>query len=349
MNAVFSFEKQHLCTLPACYAVTPLQIAGRMHYLFAPDDTGPCLCIDAETGAQETVWEGPGGTMSMVPLPHKEGAFLASQCFFPGFHARESRIVHVSRKDGCWTVRPWMEIPYVHRFDLLERGGVRYLLACVLSDTEKPEADWNVPGCLLAGALGENGAPPASLSVIAGGMTRNHGYFRTGSASEPAAYTACDEGVFRVAPPAYRGGDWEVQKILDGPASDVAVCDFDGDGQEEIAVIRPFHGDDFSVYRPDGDGGYVLCYRYPYRTDFLHAIYGGKLCGRPVFLCGCRAERQELFVLFYADGAPRVQEIESGFGPSNLAVIPGKETDFLLVANREHSEGAVFAVSVKGK
>lgn len=63
------FIKHHLCDLPYCYAVGTVPVKGRTNYIFATDDTGPCYAIDAQTGQCETVWDGPGGTMSIVPLP----------------------------------------------------------------------------------------------------------------------------------------------------------------------------------------------------------------------------------------------------------------------------------------
>ena len=76
-----NFEKTHLCRLPCCYAVSPLTLDGRLKYLLATDDHGPCYCIDAQTLEQETVWEETGGTMSIIPLPGTNGEFLASQRF----------------------------------------------------------------------------------------------------------------------------------------------------------------------------------------------------------------------------------------------------------------------------
>ena len=86
------FQKEHLCHLPCCYAVSPLWQNGRLKYLLATDDIGPCYCIDAQDHTCETVWEEPGGTMSIIPLPGTNGEFLASQYFLPNFSALHARI-----------------------------------------------------------------------------------------------------------------------------------------------------------------------------------------------------------------------------------------------------------------
>ncbi len=342
-----NFEKTHLCRLPCCYAVSPLTLDGRQKYLLATDDTGPCYCIDAQTLDCEKVWEGPGGTMSIVPIPGTNGAFLASQKFLPGFSALHARIVRMSREGGRWQERLWMELPYVHRFDLLRRGDQYYFLGCILSTTQQEQAEWSKPGTLVAAPIGADFAPPAALETIAVGMSRNHGYCRVEREDCSEAYTACDQGVFRLVPPQAPGQAWTVEQLLNAAASDVAVCDLDGDGQEELAVIEPFHGDAFVIYKKDG-GQYREIYRYPTPVSFLHAIWGGRLCGENVFLAGCRELDQELFLVRWTQEGPKEQIIERGFGPSNVAVLGDGETDYILTANRQSGEGALFTVCREG-
>ena len=338
------FIKEHLCDLPFCYAVSQSISDGSLEYILATDDTGPCYSIDAKTNKKETVWEEPGGTMSIIPLPGGNGDFLASQCFLPGFSALNARIVKVSRQNGRWHVVPWLDLPYVHRFDILERNGVRYLLACILTTTDQPQADWACPGKLIAAELSSDFAPPEHFITIAKGMTHNHGYFRAERAGYAQAYTACDEGIFEVTPPEQKGGKWLIRKILNVRASDVALCDINGDGAEELAVIEPFHGTDFVVYQKTIDG-YQEIYRYPEKMAFTHVVWGGNLCGEPVFLGGCREEGKEFFVLRWKNGAIQSEIIENGYGPSNVAVFRNDGQERILVANRESAEGALFTVT----
>lgn len=337
------FIKRHLCDLPCCYAVSPLQTTNGLKYLLATDDEGPCYCIDAETFSVEKVWDGPGGTMSIVPFPDGSDAFLASQNFLPGFHARHSRIVMAQRENSVWRVTPWLDLPYVHRFDILQRDGRYYLLCCILTTTDQEQADWNFSGKLMAAQLTADFKVPVRFSDIAKKMTKNHGYCRVNRNGYSMAYTACDEGVFEVIPPKSENLDWTVHKVLDAHASDVAVCDIDNDGQDEIATIEPFHGTDFVVYHRNGNS-YSEIYRYPEKMDFVHVIWGGVLNGRNVFLGGCRKMGKELFLLYWEQNGFHIQKIEEGRGPSNVAVISHKNGDRILVANRESGEGAVFQV-----
>lgn len=337
------FIKQRLCDLPFCYAVNVIQAEGRTKYIFATDDTGPCYAVDAQTLERELVWEGPGGTMSIVPVPGQDGTFLASQNFMPGFAAARARIVKVTRREGRWAVEPWMELPYVHRFDILERNGMYYFLGCILSGTDQEHAQWEVPGMLAAAPLSPDFAPPPRLDVIAGGMSRNHGYCKVQRPGFTQAYTACDQGVFQVTPPECPGGTWDVLKLIGEAVSDVAVCDIDGDGLEELAVISPFHGDALRIFRPEKDG-YREIYRHPKALPFLHALWGGRLAGRPVFLAGCRGGDRELLLIQSSGGMLEARLIEAGFGSSNVAVSLQDGQPVLLTANRESHEAALFRI-----
>ena len=65
-------KKRFLARLPWVYAITTLELEGRTWCLAASElegGGGDCLLIDPDTGAVHTVWTGPGGVMSLVPIP----------------------------------------------------------------------------------------------------------------------------------------------------------------------------------------------------------------------------------------------------------------------------------------
>ncbi|HEY96644.1 MAG TPA: hypothetical protein G4O16_00480 [Dehalococcoidia bacterium] len=338
------FVRHRLCKMSFCYAASHIDCDGRTNILFAPDTPGPCYSFDSETFRQETVWEEPGGTMAMVPLPFGNGNFLAVQRFYPSFQAHEAEIVYVHRQHQEWKVDPFLKLPYVHRFDILQSSGVYYLLCSTLCTTKKNRDDWSSPGGLYAVELTEEITRPIILTQIAGGMTRNHGYRRVKNGDDIWALTSCDEGVFEVLPPAKRGGNWTVNNILDRPVSDIAVCDIDGDGVDEMATIEPFHGNTFTVYRKKASG-YLPLYRYPGNSVFCHTVWGGHLRNETVFIGGYRAGNRELFLLRWKDGEIVADTLETHSGPSNVDVIHGEKRDLLVVANREVGEGVVFSVT----
>jgi hypothetical protein len=348
--------KHHLADMPSCYAAAAIQRDGKTLLLLAPDDHGPCYAFDSETFKQEMVCPEPGGTMAMVALPagsvpvpdrtglRGNGDFVAIQRFFPGFQAQDAEIVYVQNNAGKWRVKTLFKLPFVHRFDILERGGVRYILCSTLCTTKKSEGDWSSPGGLYAAELPDDLNRSIVLTQIAGGMNRNHGFWHIQNSGFTSALTSCDQGVYEVMPPEERGGDWGVRKLLDKHVSEIALCDIDGDGIEEIAMVEPFHGNHFNIYRQTKNGC-ILLYQYPGNTEMLHVVWGGKLRGQPVFIGGCREGDLELFLLKWQGGKIVSELIESGAGPSNICVINGKDRDLILTANHEKGEGAVYIVT----
>jgi hypothetical protein len=337
------FTKKHLCDLPSCYAVSQTELNGQTQILLAPDAEGPCYSFDSLTFAQQTVWEAPGGTMSMVPLADKNGDFLGVKRFYPGFLAQNAEIVYASFQDGRWQVKTLFKLPYVHRFDILERTGIRYIVCCTLCTSKQFEEDWSSPGRIYAAELPSDINQPIELAQIAEGMTKNHGYWHLAKDRYGAGLTSCQEGVFEVLPPEIQGGDWTVNKILNCPVSDLAACDIDGDGVPELATIEPFHGSNFKVYHKIKEG-YSVIYGYPENLPFCHAVWGGELRSKPVFIGGCRSGNRDLFVLRWEGGRIVTETIDTGCGPANVMVIPGRERDLLVAANREVGEGAVYFV-----
>jgi len=337
------FTRRHLADLPFCYAVSAIEQERRTKLVFASEERGPCYGFDVETFAKETVWEGPGGTMSIVPLPGMNGEFLAVQGFYPNYNAAGTEIVHASFNGREWQVETLFRLPFIHRFDILERNGTRYIFCCTLCEAKKDYDDWSMPGALYAAELPDDLPVPIPPTKIADGMTRNHGYWRLNNGKFTSALTACDQGVFEVIPPAFNGGEWSIGNILPMPVSDIALCDIDGDGVSELAAIEPFHGDVFTIYRK-APGGWSLMYRYPEKLPFCHVVWGGYLRGKPVFIGGCRSGDRRLFILHWRDGAIRHHVIDTGLGPSNVAVITGRNADILAVANRESGNADIYLV-----
>lgn len=343
-------EKQVLCSMPDCYAVACFPAGGVLHAFFATDGRGGCVSVNLSTGKAETVWEGPGGTMSLVPLPHADGEFLATQCFFPGFEASASRVVRVTRSNAGWQVKPWLSLPYLHRFDVLSNGGNQYLLCCTLAEQKTSPEDWSHPGGLAGCLLGADASSPGHLQPVAGGMTRNHGYCRVETPEGDYALTSCDEGVFEVRPPQQPGGCWKVQKLLERPVSDIAVTPARS-GRRLLAAIEPFHGDRFCLYRPALGMGWERVWTLPDPSPFGHAIWGGTLWGQDAFLFGFREGRRQLFAVLcaetredkFADGV-QCLPLDEGGGPSNACVIHRGEEEWVLCANRVSGEGVLYRI-----
>ena len=340
------FEKQDVLELEHCYAVKCMDIGGRAWAVFATEGVGPACGVDVETLAVTRLWEEPGGTMCMVPVPGRaDGSFWAVQKFYLGFHSAQARIVCCRpAPSGGWQTLTLFDLPYVHRFDLLKNGERLDFVAGVLCRSKQYAEDWSDPGYIAVGSV-DPASPgaPARLRVIQDGLTKNHGYSKFVSGGVERGLFAAEEGVFLVTPPAGGRPDWQVERIFTRPASEARLFDIDGDGQNELITIEPFHGPSFRIYR-SGPAGYTPLYECPLALDFCHVIWTGALRGRPCVIGACRGGPGSLFLLTWEGDGLALTEIDRGVGPSNVDVIHGPDFDLIASANREAGRGALYRV-----
>ena len=63
-------DKRFLATLNRCYSCNSIEVDGQTRILLATEGEGACLAWSGPDYKQShTVWDGPGGTMSIVPIP----------------------------------------------------------------------------------------------------------------------------------------------------------------------------------------------------------------------------------------------------------------------------------------
>lgn len=337
-------EKKFLTRLDLCYAPAFTLVDGELRILFATEGHGPCYQFRGEQMEQSTVWSGPGGTMTMVAVPGRKGDFLAVQNFFPTFQAEGSTVVWSTPKpDGSWQIRNVLDLSFLHRFDVLPVNGVNYFLAATLCTSKKDKDDWSAPGKIYVGVLPDEPGPIA-VRPIKQGLVRNHGYSRVLWKGKTSGLVTCDQGAFLVTPPHAPGADWTIETLLEEPVGDVALCDIDQDGEDELLTVEPFHGTRICI-RKKIDNRYQIVWEYPKPVDFGHVAWGGKLRGVPTFIGGCRAGCADLFYVRCESTRPlqfKTGLIEAAQGPSNVAVVCGPERDLIIAANRMVGECVVY-------
>jgi hypothetical protein len=340
------FEQIKLDDMERCYAASTINADGKQFAVFASESIdGPCYAYTGKNFEQkEVVWEKAGGTMSFVQIPGRDGEFIAVQRFFPGFQSAEAKLVWGKRTSSGWEVKDLVNLPYVHRFDLFPVEDEIYIFAAILCGSKKDREDWSDPGFILVGKLPEKPEAGVTFKKIYSGQVKNHGYCRGVWQGKPAGFWTSDDGLFAAIAPEKKDGEWKITKLIDRPISDVALCDLDGCGEDELITIEPFHGNRFIVNKKTASG-YEIAWTYPGEIDFAHTVVGCRLLGKPAVVGGIRRKNAELFILRYNKEKGFFTElVEEGVGTSNAAVANIDGEDFIIAANHTKNEAAIYKV-----
>lgn len=336
--------------LEKCYSIAPLQFKNKKHILVAAEKINKCLMFSADGELEDTIWEEPGGTMSMVQVPNTDGQFLATHKFYSPNDSKLAKIVVVTPQvDGTWAVETLIDLPHVHRFDIIERNGTHYIVAATLCSGRDFKDDWSYKGKVYACELPTdlsiyNENNQLEMVVIKDELLKNHGYFRGTENGYEYSVVGTEDGIFKFVPPAVKGGEFEVIKLLNSPASDMTLCDFDDDGELEMVVYSPFHGAKMDVYKLI-DGEYQAVYHHEEEMPFTHAIWSGDILGENAAILGHREGSRQLIKLSFADGKYKTDIIDDGVGPANALYYTDGEISNIVSANRETNEIAFYKVS----
>ncbi len=341
--------KKVIGNLTKCYSIAPLTYNGAKHLLIAAEKHDPCYLFDLAGNREDTVWEEPGGVMSMVQVPGSNGVFLATHKFYSPNDSKEAKIIIATPLNkGNWEIRTLVELPHVHRFDIVTRNGKNYLIACALKSGHEFKEDWSMPGKVYATVLQDdlssfNEDNQLKFTVLKDNMLKNHGYYKVVENGVETCIISCDDGVYRFTPPENADDSWQIEKLIDEAASDAVLVDMDEDGEKELAVISPFHGQNIFFYKKI-DGKYQKVYTYD-SAEFAHAIYGGSLLGKPTVIIGHRKGKRNLLQFTYnkQTASYEVAIIDSDCGPANVFKYTQDDgSEVLISTNREIDEIAMY-------
>ena len=332
--------------LDRCYAIAPLVIDGKDRILVAAEKVNDCILFDRDGNKLDTVWSAPGGTMSMIQVPGRDGWFLATHEFYSPNDGAKAHIVLCRPSGDGWIIQTVKELPFCHRFSVVTRGGVNYIIGCTIKNSHEYKEDWRDPGKIIVGELPEdlenyNEEHQIPMTEIKGGLLKNHGYFTIHTDAGDYSLIGTENGVFKATPPDARGGEWTVEQILADPVSDMALCDFDGDGEDEMITIAPFHGDQISVYKKK-DGAFSKVWDCPFKTEFAHSIWARDFYGKNEAIIGHRKGKRDLLEICFEDGEYKTNVLDADVGSANIYPFDEGGKVRLVSTNREINEIAFY-------
>jgi hypothetical protein len=337
------FDKILLDSMERVYSVSYTTINCNKIPLFASEREGG-ECFAYFNNEKTVVWDNLGGTMSLVEIPNKNGDFLATTGFYPGFNAKTSKVVYVSYNDSKFTYKDVIKIPYLHRFDCIYLDDTYYFIGSTLCSNKTEREDWSSPGSLYVGTFNSDLSEVLNLEVLIPNLTKNHGYYRYPYKGVMSAYISSEDGIFVITPPNKSNPNWSYEKLSDIPTSDIAILDIDNDSIFEMITISPFHGSKLSIFKMY-DTGLVKVYERTKETDFIHALCGGFIGGKKVFVVGARKMEKELFLLTYNQTNNQYEEtfIDDCVGSSNVSIINLEHEDLLLSANNGAHQAVIYS------
>lgn len=145
--------------------------------------------------------------------------------------------------------------------------------------------------------------------------------------------------------------EWTVTNLLPVASSDAVLMDFDGDGQLELGLISPFHGNSLTIWHLDEFGRYVPQWKYgapEKETEMLHATWADTILGKPTWIVGWRkGTRCSIAITWDAEaGDYRTELFDSATGMANaLHFVRSDGKDILVGTNREVDEVAYYVFS----
>lgn len=331
--------------LDACYAVARLTDSANDYLLVASETENACLAYDVNRDfARTVVWSEVGGTMSIIQVPGTLD-FLATQRFYPGFDAKDCRIVHGQfESEGKWTITEVGAFPYLHRFDLVdnERGAILFI-GCTIANSKQFVEDWSDDGKIFVGYFDKQLRQLTNVEELPLRLKKNHGYYPV-HAEHYSLITAV-EGIYRLVYP--QGvSDWTLTQLFDEETSDIVQLDMDGDGRLENMIIQAFHGDSLRILSEDFK---EELFAYPEATPFGHAIWSGTLLGQPTFVFGWRSGKKHLLAFTYENGRFLEHMIAPEVASSNCLAFEKAGKSYIFSANNGKNTVALYELQKEEK
>lgn len=339
------FRKKTLTQAEMGYFITHLPLLGQDRIIAASEGPGPALIFSSPTYNPQVVAAEPGGCMGFAGIPGRDDTFLMITRFYPIFKSEDAGIHLFQAVDGFsqpWRGQRVIDLPFVHRICVVNNGKESYLVAATVCGGKDFQDDWSRPGTTYVAKVPEDLEGPWDLVPVMEGIHRNHGMQRGVYRGRQCVYITGDEGLFALMVPEPGSSEWQSTLLVEEPISEVYAADLDNDGNDELAVIEPFHGHALSVYKEINETWTKI---FTSELAFGHGLWAGHLGGENVIVAGNRANDKDLACFRVTSTDPFAMEqsvVDAGSGTTNMDVIDTPEGTALVTSNPIHGEYAMY-------
>lgn len=271
---------------------------------------------------------------------------LMIERFYPIYQSHRAQLIlyrETVRNCGVWQGQCIAALPFLHRFAVTSALKWPAIVAATLCGSKESRDDWSSPGALYL--IRDDGAGLALLDQpILSGLHQNHGLYVRRRNGVERIYVAAAEGIFVLSASANKTA-FEITQILDSPTSDIVVEDIDGDGQDEILTISPFHGNTATLLKQNGQKWDTV---WSADIHFGHVLWMGRIGLRQAILLGSRSGRKDLTLHLQSPaGRWRFDSLllDEGCEPMNARVQQHSSSTQIYVSN---GVGEIARYSITG-
>lgn len=333
-------NKKVILNIESVYTSNAFQTSEGFFVAAGSETLPEVLIYDILNDKSQKVSGCPGGMMSFVPVPGDPDLFFSIMGLFPPFIGAEAGVFMHKKNSTGWETQKAMALPFAHRCDIVSQNGKNYLFSVSVSTFKENPADWSNPGEVHVTCLEENPQIPLQTELIDQSIIRNHGMLKTNVDGQETIMVSGAEGIFYFE--LQSDGKWVKKQFFDREVSEFGLFDLDGDGQNELVTIEPFHGENLNVYKREAEK-WVL--KYTDTLSFGHGLSCGKFNGKPVIVAGNRRGSFTLDMHEVVDlqkGIFRKSILEEDAGPTQTQVFTAGGTDYILSSNQKKNEVALY-------
>ncbi len=333
------YTKKKILDIEAAYTARAFQNESGF-YIGTGSETKPEVYLyDLATREKNPILHLTGGMMNFLPVPGKPDLFVSIMGHYPSFHGKNAGIFMLTRMENNWESGMAFRLPFAFRCETLNQGGKHYLVAVTISKHKEGEGDWSQPGEIHLIDLEHCEIRKWRSTIIDNSISRIHGMCKTVMNGEEAICISGSEGIFCLI---REGEDWRVNQLFYKEVSELSFMDLDGDGQDELVTLEPFHGNTLNIYKQDG-ANWVP--GFSAELSYGHGLSTGAFKSEPTIVVGNRSGSLALEAFVVKDllrGNVERRVIEEGAGPTQTQVFKFDSVDYILSANQKKNEIALY-------